>query len=662
MEVGNIHLIVCKKLFILLFIMPVLVFAQSANKEMELIETGQFKKSKFYELADVTRVISENEIKLRGANNLKDILILETSSIFNYDKTKGWSVLWHGSSKNNILILIDGLPFRSYYFDENDLQQISLDNVNKIEFVENPLCVEYGSNAITCIINIIYKTAQEKVYKPSLKLQGYYPASFYSNISLGRKTTENFFKYSGTIDAFSGIGGNDSGRVLQWLPYTRAINQINFSHKILQYLDFSIGYNNLIEQKTQLGYPLLNSTKVFDREIKYNINNFNVGLKGKLTKNYNIQGDFQYMHYRRFNTLYYKDISNSQQIAVNDTSLNDSIKYSGIFSRWVFSQNDKNSKLNYIVGFDIYTTSDRFKPIVNKVYQKNSTSAIFFVVKYTPNSRTIIYGGIRLPYSSKYKSKPMLDLKINLKINENFRLKAMIAQSSKSPDFDQIFATYLTNGFSIKRNLNLSNENVSSFNYSILIKTKKIIAEPGFFFYHFKNGIELIPDPVNIGRLVYRNVSEKKILGTRINFIAQSKYADINLRMAYTGNNHLAHKYDQMFFFREFYTNVIFKIPKYSSNLCITSKNVSVFSFMKNETNNDFAHFIDGYFLADAICETSFNKKTIILKAGVRNIFNLKNIEAYLLPADFTGKEDKTFYNVSLLSGRNVFFEININL
>lgn len=644
-------------------LMPVIAFSQSSTKDFEFIETGQFKKVKYYELADVTRTITEKEIQMRGANNLKDILIMETAAVFGYDKIKGWSFQWHGSSKNNILVLIDGLPFRTFFFDENDFQQIFLDNVNKIEIVENPQSVAYGSNAITCIINIIYKTAQHKVYKPSLKIQGYYPASFYSNISIGRKTTENFFRYSGTIDAFSGINGNDSGRVLHWLPYTRVNNQLIFSHKVLQYMDATVGYNNLLEQKTQLGYPLPNTVNAYDREINYNVNTAFASLKGRLTRYYNLQADMQYFKYRRYNTLYFKDIVTSAQTAVNDTSLNDTIKYSGFFARIVLSQNNKNKDFNYLAGFDVTSVADNYKPIVNKVYQKNSNTALFAIASYKPVNRLIMYFGLRLPYNTKFKSKPVLDFKINLKFNENFRLKAMVARSSKSPDFDQIFATYLTNGFSIKRNLNLMEEDVISYHYSFFIKTKYFTAEPGFFSYNFKNGIELIADPYNPGRLVYRNVSEKKIIGSRLNFLMQSKYADVNLRIIYTGNNHLANLYNGMFFFQETYLNTIFKIPAYDLNFCYTGKSTSTYGYMAiDNQKGDLAHFIKKYYLADAVVEKSFNKKTIVLKVGFRNIFNVTNVKAYSQPIDYTGKEEKTNYIIAMMPGRTVFFELNINL
>ncbi|NUM32594.1 MAG: TonB-dependent receptor [Bacteroidetes bacterium] len=643
--------------------MPLCVLSQISTTNSESIETGQFKKVKHYELADVTRVINENEIKLRGANNLKDLLIMETGAIFKYDKIKGWNFLWHGSAKNNIMVLIDGLPFRTYFFDENDPQQIPLDNVLRIEIIENPQGVAYGSNAITCVINLIFKTAQHKVYKPSLKLQGYYPGSFYSNVSIGRKTTENFFRYSGSIDAFSGINGTDSGRVLHWLPYTRVNNQLVFSHKVLQYMDATVGFNNLIEQKTQLGYPLPASFTAYDREIKYNVNTVFASLKGRLTRYYNLQADMQFFKYRRFNTLYLKDIVTSTQTEVNDTSLNDTIKYSGFFSRIVLSKNNKNNDFNYLAGFDVTTVADSYNPIVNKVYQKNSNTALFAIASYKPINRLILYFGLRLPYNTKFKSKPLLDLKLNLKFNENFRLKAMIARSSKSPDFDQIFATYLTNGFSIKRNLNLMEEDIISYHYSFFIKTKYFTAEPGFFSYNFKNGIELLTDPYNPGRLVYRNVSEKKIIGSRLNFMLQSKYADVNLRIIYTGNNHLANLYNGMFFFQETYINVIFKIPLYNLNFCYTGKSISKYGYMAiDNQKGDLAHFIGKYYLADAVFEKSFNKKTISLKAGFRNIFNVKNINAYSQPIEYTGKEDKTNYIIAMLPGRTVFFELNINL
>lgn len=640
---------------------PFLLFAQSKNKDNALFETGQFKKVKQSDLAEVTRIITESEIRLRGANNLKDLLIMETGGIFKYEAQKGWQFQWHGSTKGNILILLDGLPFRSVQFDEMDLQQIPLDNVSRIEITENPQGVSYGSSAIMGVINIISKTTQMGVNKPSLRFQGYNPGSFYSNVNFGRRFSENYFRFNNSVDAFAGRQGNDSGRVLQWLPYTRVNNQFFFSHKILQYMDVSIGFNNLYESKTQLGYPFPQTVRAYDRETKTNNNFIYAGLKGKLTQNYSLQGDLQFMDYRRKNTMYLKDVVSARQEAVNDTSLNDTIRYTLAYSRWVISQKDKNKEINYDGGFDIASTKDRYKTTVNNVPQVNTTTSLFINLRYTGIKKALFYGGFRLPYSSKYKTKPLWDFKINYKLTREWSFKFMVARSTKAPTFDQLFATYLTNGYSIKRNLNLTDESAISYHYSLLFKKNNLTVEPGFFNYFFNNGIELVEDNSSTSRLVHKNLSKKKTIGTRINITYQSRNIDLNLRGILTGNNYFANLFDQQLFYTEVYSNFTFKIPRYNLAVCYVNKLTSERGYMTlDAAKGPQTFFNHSFYLADAVIEKSFSKKTLTLRGGIKNIANIKNISSFYLP-DITSGTPQPF-TTSLLSGRNYFLELNINL
>lgn len=652
-----------KFLFFFHIVFPLLLFAQQQKKENKLIETGQFSKQKRSELADVTRIITESEIRLRGANNLKDILIMETGGIFSYDELKGWQFKWHGSSKGNILVLIDGLPFRSGQFDENDMQQIPLDNVSRIEIVENPEGVSYGPSAIMTVINVVSKSTQEKVYKPSLRFQSYNPGGIYTNLTLGRRTTENFFRFSSSVDAFAGVQGNDSSRVLQWLPYTRLNNQIYFSHKILQYMDISVGFNNMYEQKTQLGYPYPQTVRAYDREIKTNNNTLTAGLKGKLTRFYSLQGELQLMNYSRKNSLFLKDISNSEQMAVNDTSLNDTIIYNYVFSRWVLTEENKNKKLNYQMGFDLASTADRFKPKVNNIAQIITTTSLFGRVKYKPINELRMDAGFRLPYSSQYKTKALWDIKINYKFTSLVHFKFMIARSTKAPTFDQMFATYLTNGYSIKRNLNLTDESAMSYHYSLYYKVDNLFIEPGFFSYNFKDGIELVADKTTPSRLVHNNIIEKKIIGTRVNAEYSSKYVDLNIRMCLTSNNHFANLYDRSFFYSEIYSNLTFKIPNLDFNVCYINKFTSNRGYMGlDPIQGPLTYFNNNFNLGDVVIEKFFSKKTIIIRGGVKNIFNVVNINSYTLPIDITGTEIPNRFVTPLLQGINYFFELHINL
>lgn len=655
--------LVQRLIFYLFFMLPTLLLAQSKASDIARFETGQFKKVKQNDLADVTRVITESEIRLRGANNLKDILLMEVGGIFSYDALKGWQFQWHGSSKGNILLLIDGLPFRSVQFDEMDLQQIPLDNISRIEIIENPQGVSYGSSAIMGIINIISKATQMKVYKPTLRFQGYNPGSFYSNVNLGRRTTEDYFRFSSSVDAFAGRQGSDSGRVLHWLPYTRVNNQIFYSHKVLQYMDVSIGFNNLYENKTQLGYPFPQTIRAYDREIKTNNNTLYFGVKGKLTQYYTLQGDLQLMDYRRHNTLLLKDVLSARQIPVNDTALNDTIHYTYIFSRWVLSQSDKNKALNYQAGFDISSTNDKYKPVVRNVNQVNTTTALFINLSYKGIQNLNLHGGLRLPYTSKYKTKVLWDLKSIYRFSPLLSLKFMVARSTKAPTFDQLFATYLTNGYSIKRNLNLTDESVMSYHYSLSLQKKTFQVEAGFFNYFFKNGIELVNDKYSPGRLIHKNISEKKTIGTRINLAYENRYVDVNVRGVFTGNNYFANLFDKQLFYSELYSSLGLKWPEQGAKIFYISKLTSERGYMLLEANGNInTYFLNPYYLADAIVEKEFNKSSLLIRLGVKNIFNIKSVSSFYLNESVIGSPQQEPFNTPLLGGTNYFIELNINL
>lgn len=86
-------------------------------------------------------------------------------------------------------------------------------------------------------------------------------------------------------------------------------------------------------------------------------------------------------------------------------------------------------------------------------------------------------------------------MKMNYKFTKEWSLKFMVARSTKAPNFDQLFATYLTNGYSIKRNLNLTDESAISYHYSlffnknnIFTKEDNLIFEPGFLTIFLKMG------------------------------------------------------------------------------------------------------------------------------------------------------------------------------
>lgn len=72
------------------------------------------------------------------------------------------SISIHGFSQDKALVLIDGVPYYETKYGKLDMNQISTENVARIDVTKGAASVLYGANAEAGVINIITKKASEK--------------------------------------------------------------------------------------------------------------------------------------------------------------------------------------------------------------------------------------------------------------------------------------------------------------------------------------------------------------------------------------------------------------------------------------------------------------------------------------------------------------------
>jgi len=102
-----------------------------------------------------TQVFSHQFIDQKGAVNMGDLLNTELNAKVINNGNDGSSLLLQGLSGQNVKILVDGIPQVLGMSNEFDLQQLNLSNVERVELVEGPLSVQYGTNALAGTLNII---------------------------------------------------------------------------------------------------------------------------------------------------------------------------------------------------------------------------------------------------------------------------------------------------------------------------------------------------------------------------------------------------------------------------------------------------------------------------------------------------------------------------
>ena len=128
----------------------------------DIVVTGT-KSNKIYKNSPIaTEVISKRDLENSAALNVKDLLftqsgISESPSVYGaYDATI------QGMDSKNILFLIDGQPITGKFYNRVSLDQISINNIEKIEITKGPSSSLYGSSSMGGTINIITKSIINK--------------------------------------------------------------------------------------------------------------------------------------------------------------------------------------------------------------------------------------------------------------------------------------------------------------------------------------------------------------------------------------------------------------------------------------------------------------------------------------------------------------------
>ncbi|TWH51619.1 TonB-dependent siderophore receptor [Sporomusa sp. KB1] len=109
-------------------------------------------------------VITEDEIKSKGAQNAADALKDVTGLYITSSNTKGKAIAqFRGSDADNTKIFIDGVPLSPVGDGKVDLRNIPADNIEKIEIIKGAVPVIYGTDAPGGVIYITTKKATQKM-------------------------------------------------------------------------------------------------------------------------------------------------------------------------------------------------------------------------------------------------------------------------------------------------------------------------------------------------------------------------------------------------------------------------------------------------------------------------------------------------------------------
>ena len=216
--------------------------AFSLEELLDVEVTSVSKKSeKLIDIGAAVYVIRGDEILRSGARSLPEVLSrvpgIEARQI---DGNK-WAISARGFNDrfaNKLLVLLDGRTLYTPVFSGVfwDLQDLLLEDIDRVEVIRGPGATVWGANAVNGVINIITKNAKDTLgSRASVEFddQGYRTASLrhgvkikdglYLRGSLKYQTDDGGYSDSGSHDGLEGI---TAGIRVDWEP--NATDQIFF--------------------------------------------------------------------------------------------------------------------------------------------------------------------------------------------------------------------------------------------------------------------------------------------------------------------------------------------------------------------------------------------------------------------------------------------------
>ncbi len=152
---------------LVLLLISITVWAQEEEADpidYQLTITGDRLEEPVNEKSDSISVITRDQIEANQWNYVLDAvrMVPGISVVQSGSPGKITSIFLRGAGSSQVLVLLDGVPINNPYFGGVNFEDLTTDNVERIEVLKGPQSPLYGSDSIGGVIQIITRKGEEK--------------------------------------------------------------------------------------------------------------------------------------------------------------------------------------------------------------------------------------------------------------------------------------------------------------------------------------------------------------------------------------------------------------------------------------------------------------------------------------------------------------------
>ncbi|RDC58582.1 TonB-dependent receptor [Pedobacter chinensis] len=629
-----------------------------ANDLKDVVVTGQYGPQTLRNSVYNVRTISAERIRLRGAVNVQQVLNTELGFRFSNDLTLGTTdVSLMGMTGRNIKILLDGVPMVDRSDTRESLGQIDINTIDRIEIVEGPMSVVYGTDALAGVINIITKNAGKSLLNVTARVQEETAGEEYKAFSNKGNHIQNV-GVSWQNNGWSAMIGTTHNDFAGW--------NIKPSTTSRDIVDQDLASGNRWKPKEQW----LANTKIGYRNENFNIWYRLDGLQEEIISrggmnplNYiaewqtyktlrytnQLQSEWRlhpslqltaiagYSDLKRLTRTINHNFSTGVDVLSTEQGKQDTAKFNSTIFRTTL-QYQLSSKVSFQPGFEYNrdaASGQRIKgsPVINDY-------AFFISSEIKPINGINIRPGLRFIKNSIYPAPPIIpSLNTKFGLSENFDLRLAYARGFRSPALRELYYDFVDASHNIIGNPNLKAEESNSFNGSLTwaglnINSLQIRSTFAAFYNLFKNRITFAQSTQDATMTTLFNVLRYKTTGFTLDNTIIYKNLNATIGASYIGryNDQLEHNPDlaipEFAWSPEITATILYNFTKVKGNISLFYKySGKVPSYQNSGTSAADYRLVEigDFSLADLMLNKSiYNYFTI--NAGVKNIFNVTQL------------------------------------
>lgn len=633
-------------------------------KETE-VSTAQHGNSTEQNSVYNIKVIDARQIQQQSATTLNDLLQGQMKIRVAQDPILGSTLALQGLSGQNVKILIDGVPIIGRENGNIDLNQINLQQIERVEIVEGPLSSVYGADALGGVINLITKFKSDLPLEISVKSKYETVGNFNNDVALNlNKRTNSLFVNIGR-NFFDGYNDLPETRSQIFNPKLQYIAAIGVGHTTgkteiklkTDYLDETVIDKS---EATITPYEAYAFDNIYQTRRINNALFLNHIFKDKSTFNVQLSHNI----YNRIKRDYRKNLVtlDNQELPV-DINVNQSLFDATVFR----AVHNYLAKKKYSVqsGIDFQFETGRGGRLRNNL-QRIADYAAFVSVEYKPFTLLTVRPALRASYNTAYGYPVVPSINVKYVFKRNSTLRASVAKGFRAPSLKELDLSFIDVNHNIQGNQNLKPEQSVNyqltFDHNLFYNTSMFHFEAQTFYNKVQNIITL--GLIDVNELKYQYVNTGKFSNVGMGLTAGYNTNRINVEASFfniAAYNIFSETYNLPTFISspEYRASITYALPIHDFKVSYFVKyNGKSQAFALNANNSPYLTQMDAFTLMDIMLSKKIMKQRITLATGIKNIMDVNSVTNSLVDIVPHNANNQT----PIAMGRNFVFEMRINL